>query len=246
MSIDVDVLTGEVVTDALTAEQARDLTEQIAAGIAGIWQLVKAAYNGRAWLALGYASWDDYCGREFGGSRIALPREDRPEVVASLRDAGLSIRAIASATGSSRGTVQRDLASGVPNGTPDAGPSTPDVAGVQNRTPDAPQEPDVAPKPKPVTGTDGKKYAAEKPKPSLVDDLRDNDDEAMKRHLHKTVMSALVGFTDARKLDPVRVARALPDRDNQRVIDLLDMVENWLAAYREALNGDVAHLRSVK
>jgi hypothetical protein len=83
--------------------------------------------------------------------------------------------------------------------------------------------------------------------PSLVDDLREHDDDAMKRMLHKKVMTALVGFGEPRKYDPARVAAALPDRDNQRVIDLLDAVENWLASYRSALNGaDVTPLRRVK
>lgn len=58
---------------------------------------------------LGYSSWDDYCTREFGTSRLKLPREDRAEHVASLRESGLSIRAIASATGSSKNTIKSDL-----------------------------------------------------------------------------------------------------------------------------------------
>jgi len=52
--------------------------------------LVKQAYTERAWDALGYASWDEYCTREFGTSRLRLPREERAEVVASLRESGLS------------------------------------------------------------------------------------------------------------------------------------------------------------
>lgn len=39
--------------------------------------------------------------------RLRLPREDRQEVVASLRESGLSTRAIASATGLSQSTVAR-------------------------------------------------------------------------------------------------------------------------------------------
>jgi hypothetical protein len=40
---------------------------------------------------------------------LRLPREERAEVVASLRESGLSIRAIASAAGISDQTVQRDV-----------------------------------------------------------------------------------------------------------------------------------------
>jgi transposase-like protein len=138
----VDVQTGEVVT-VLSVEQARTLTDQIAFGLGGMWQLVKQAYEGRAWVALDYPSWDEYCDNEFGATYIRLPREDRQEAVNSLRESGLSIRAIAAATGSSVGTVHSD------------------IAGVQNRTPEGPSEPDVAPPAgdsSKTKGLDGKQY----------------------------------------------------------------------------------------
>ena len=113
---------------AITASQARELTDRIKVGVEAIWELVKQAYQSRAWVALGYDSWDDYCTREFGTSRIRLPREERQEVVASMREIGMSTRAIASATGMSKDTAARAL------------------SGVANETP------------APVTGTDGKTY----------------------------------------------------------------------------------------
>ena len=61
-----------------------------------------------------------------------LPREERQEVVASMREIGMSTRAIASATGVSRRTLIRDRQSGGDIGT------TSETA--------------------PVTGTDGKTY----------------------------------------------------------------------------------------
>ncbi|OKI14184.1 helix-turn-helix domain-containing protein [Streptomyces sp. CB03911] len=64
---------------------------------------------------------------------LRLPREERQEIVASLRESGLSARAISAATGVSEPTVRRDL------------------AGASN---DAP-----------VTGRDGKTYAATRPAP---------------------------------------------------------------------------------
>lgn len=76
----------------LNAPAARDLTDQIKVALGATWELVKQAYEGRAWVALGYDSWDDYCTREFGTSRLRLPREERAEVVASLRESGLSKR----------------------------------------------------------------------------------------------------------------------------------------------------------
>lgn len=125
-------MSAELVDAGLAADEARRLTDQIKVAVEGVWHLVTRAYEGRAWVALGYSSWDDYCTREFGASRIRLPREERQEIVGSLRDAGLSIRAIAAATGAGRDTVHRELstvrnrtvevedAAGVPDGTPDS------------------------------------------------------------------------------------------------------------------------------
>jgi hypothetical protein len=104
--------------DRLDANEARALTDQIKTGVEALWHLITRAYTERAWAALGYTSWDDYCTREFGTSRLRLPREERAEVVSSLRESGLSLRAIAAATGDSVTTVRRELA-GVPNGTPE-------------------------------------------------------------------------------------------------------------------------------
>lgn len=112
----------------ISAQDARNLTDKIKAGTAALWELIKEAYASRAWASLGYASWDDYCTQEFGTSRIRLPREERREVVSSMREIGMSTRAIASATGAGYGTIAREL-SGDPNGSP-----------------------------APVTGTDGKTY----------------------------------------------------------------------------------------
>lgn len=93
---------------AVTAESARVLTDRIKVAVEGVWQLVQEAYTSRAWAALGYGSWDDYCQREFGTSRLRLPREERQEVVASLRESGLSVRAISDVTGVAYNTVLHD------------------------------------------------------------------------------------------------------------------------------------------
>lgn len=95
---------------ALRAEDARVLTEQIKTNVEALWELIQRAYHGRAWTAVGYSSWSEYCAEEFGSSRLRLPRGERAEVVSILRESGLSIRAIAAATGADAKTVQRDLA----------------------------------------------------------------------------------------------------------------------------------------
>jgi predicted transcriptional regulator len=93
----------------LDAENARALTDQIKSRVETLWELIKAAYHGRAWIALGYESWDAYCDSEFQTSRLRLPREERADVVVSLRDSGVSQRAIALATGLSQPTISREL-----------------------------------------------------------------------------------------------------------------------------------------
>lgn len=156
---------------ALTAEQARGLTDRIKTGAEAIWELIRQAYIERAWAALGYMSWDDYCTREFGTSRLRLPREERSEVVASLRESGLSIRAIAAATGDSRDTVHKALKSGVRNLTPDIAEDDSDAIAeelIGQQLPPMPKSyaPEVAAEPEAqptsVIGVDGKRY---RPKP---------------------------------------------------------------------------------
>jgi hypothetical protein len=125
----------EITPADLSAEDARGKVDTVKALVSDAWSEVADLYRGRAWLALGYPSWDALCDAEFEGARIRLPREERREVVGSLREAGLSVRAIAAATGASVGNVHDDL------------------SGVQNRTPG------------PVTGADGKSYAPTRPQP---------------------------------------------------------------------------------
>lgn len=106
------------VDEPLAVDEAHAITAAIRTGIANLWELIKAAYRGHVWSVLGYDSWDEYCDGEFGTSRLRLPREERNEVVCSLRDAGMSLREIASATGLGKSTIGRELKLPVPNGTP--------------------------------------------------------------------------------------------------------------------------------
>lgn len=116
-------------------EEARQLTARIKVAVEGSWLLIQEAYTSRTWAVLGYNTWDAYCNAEFGNTRLRLPREERQEVVASLRETGLSVRAIAAATGINKETVSRDL----------------QVSGNQT--------------PAHVIGADGKTYTATRPAP---------------------------------------------------------------------------------
>lgn len=231
----VDTSTGEIV-DVMDAGKARYMTEEIKSDLSNIWSDIEELYAGRAWIALGYESWDDYCREEFGSSRIKLPSEERREVVSSLRDAGLSTRAIAAATGASKSTISRDL-SGVPDGTPD--------------------RPSVEPnfKPGQVTGTDGKTYAKTSTRKSESVSTetpvgQDAIDAATERIAKSDVAylerlsKAVVKVHALLELDPERCAAVSPA--NERPLDdqFIDMVRRWIDAYDQALRGP--NLRSVK
>ncbi|APE15701.1 hypothetical protein BOH72_11205 [Mycobacterium sp. WY10] len=155
----------------LNAGDARELTDQIKTGVEAVWHLITRAYTERAWAALGYTSWDDYCTREFGTSRLRLPREERAEVVSSLRESGLSLRAIASATGNSVNTVRKELDQVYQSDTP-AEPAAPaptcrdcDGYGCETCIPDPPMVDEPSPEPTPITGIDGKRYPKPQPEP---------------------------------------------------------------------------------
>lgn len=157
-------MSGQTVGEDLDARvmdpaDARAVTDQIKVGVEAVWQLITQAYTRRAWLALGYASWDEYCTREFGSARLRLPREERAEVVASLRESGLSIRAIASATQVDARTVRRDM---------EVGRNAPPGAVADE---DALAEELIAAgpaTPKPTNGLDGKLYPPKPPPPQPV------------------------------------------------------------------------------
>jgi hypothetical protein len=91
----------------MTPDEAHALVESIRAGLIGLTERIQEAYEGRAWVALGYGSWAIMCQQEFGGG-IELPSGKRREVVAELSAAGISQRAIGQALGVHRRTVDRD------------------------------------------------------------------------------------------------------------------------------------------
>ena len=103
-------MTDAVVPAQLTADEARAITEEIRSHVEAAWDAIVRAYVGRAWRALTYPSWDAYVAAEFDSNRFRLPREDLDGAIVSLRKAGLSTRAIGTATGTSAATVSRRLA----------------------------------------------------------------------------------------------------------------------------------------
>jgi len=127
----------------LSPGNARQLTDKIRAGLDGVYQLIIQAFQHRIWIPLGYHSWDEYVRREFGNLALRPPLEARDEVLQSMRDAGMSLRSIGTATQMHYSTVSKEL----------------DKAGVENSTPENPPSTDVI-------GQDGKQYSPTKPQSS--------------------------------------------------------------------------------
>lgn len=99
----------------LSPASAEQITIQIRMLMERAWEYIAIAYQGRAHLALGYASWDEYVDDRLGDLRLTVPREQRGAVVQSLSNAQMSLRAIAKVLGVSVATAYRDLASGAPD-----------------------------------------------------------------------------------------------------------------------------------
>ena len=122
----------------MSPASAEQVTIQIRAVLDRAWEYIALAYKGRAHIALGHRSWDEYVDTRFGDLRLAVPREHRSEVVTTLAGARMSIRAIAKLLGVGVGTVHRELA----------------------RThPDNPNRSDESEDLPPVLGRDGKTYS---------------------------------------------------------------------------------------
>ena len=106
-----EIVEGEVVEPHLSADDARTLTDEIRQTLRVGHGLIIRAFKGRAWTALGYKTWDDYCAGEFNEARmVRLDRDQRREIVAEMHEAGMSTRAIANGLGVSQFPVREDIA----------------------------------------------------------------------------------------------------------------------------------------
>lgn len=92
----------------LSHDDAQELTTRIRASVQELWPLLVEAFQRRAWVALGYESWNAYCDTELRGMRPAIDRTERQAHALEMRQAGMSLPAIASALGVSLGTAHAD------------------------------------------------------------------------------------------------------------------------------------------
>jgi hypothetical protein len=119
----------------MSPSSAEQVTVQIRTVLDRAWEYIALAYKGRAFVALGYANWDDYVDARFGDVRISVPREHRAQVVNALAGVRMSVRAIAKLLGVGVGTVHRELSksSAVPDGTPGGDAERPPTIGLDGK-----------------------------------------------------------------------------------------------------------------
>lgn len=91
----------------LTETEARELTDRIKGDVAGVLDLIAAAFDGRADVALGYPSWAHYCWAEFPAVRY----ESKAQRTAAIVKLGerMSGRAVGHALGISETEARRQL-----------------------------------------------------------------------------------------------------------------------------------------
>lgn len=93
----------------LTESEARESVATAKRGLEAAAEEIVRQISGRAWLALGYESWDEMRKGEYDGPAVIVPRAGRPEIVAQLREEGLSQQQIGNTLGVSQRTVSGDV-----------------------------------------------------------------------------------------------------------------------------------------
>lgn len=216
----VNTTTGEIV-DILESTEALDLCQNITRQIdtvnietGALIELVADALKGRAWVSLGYGSWEALCDAmrwEFRPSTST----DRAALAKTMRESGMSLRAIGRLIGAGKDTVQRDL------------------SGVANETPAE------------VHGADGKTYPASRPTHAEPEPVAERDDEERPEEPRFTIVpdtSDVVSTSDVVTFTPVtwRKHPAAKRSDNGRDIcawldqrsikgDLSNVVDDYAA-----------------
>lgn len=137
MSIDTDARSSGPPLDLDAAEKLDRRIQRMAdtavRNLAAFADVLAEAKTGQIHAALGYDSWTAYLAERLKPITRALDTDDRRVLVAELYEAGMSLRAIAEAVGTSKSTVARQVSQS----------GTGDLGGEAVKT----------------TGTDGKAYS---------------------------------------------------------------------------------------
>lgn len=221
-----DAVHAEIVED-MSADEAHEFVKFIRAAQHEIPYRIADAYHRRAWVALGYQSWHEMCVGE--GMQIRPPRDERSALVLELRAAGLSTRAIASATGAAQDTVRRDLQGGERNRSPEPADDEWTDAKEADWLPASEPEPapEPAPEPTPITGRDGKTYKPSKPVQGERDDSlteeqqRERDAEQAIERAQRRLQDLVSAWPQLESLPEHhwrdRILAGLTDPDRERI-----------------------------
>jgi hypothetical protein len=92
----------------LSYEEARKLTDEIKGELKEVYRKIILAFEGEAWKALEWGSWEEYVKAEFP-MMPRLSRADRAKISAEMYEAGMTTREVGAALGVSFKTVANDL-----------------------------------------------------------------------------------------------------------------------------------------
>lgn len=170
----------------------------------------------------------DEIARTLNADRRQLDEDTRRKVVAELRANGHSVRAIAGALGVGKSTVDRDLGSGVPRGTPAQN------LGSESR--------------KTVTGTDGKTYPAKQSKPAAKKAKKPAPPAADKLQARVTELEATLAETKealAEMTDLAASAKAFEEKDEFKQMQVLRLELRSCKRRRDELMAENAEMKKM-
>jgi DNA-binding transcriptional ArsR family regulator len=196
----------------LMAGTARDNFEKVG-------RLIDEAKQGRIHDVLGFKSWTAYLADAVGG-QLQLSGDSRAAMVSMLAGEGMSVRAIATATGVSKSTVSRDLEQVSHDGTPDAEAPVPqwDTSSSEDASGEIPHFSEEPPDDK-TTGLDGKGYTKRKPTPKPKTDMS----VVVPRKVVERLAPKFAGMVDALEgLDPNEV-------DGDAIRDKVDTIRESIS-----------------
>jgi hypothetical protein len=253
------------VASDLTAEQARESVEQTKRGLEAAANEIVRQINGRAWISLGYQSWDEMREAEYSGAAVIVPRADRPQLSARLAAEGLSQKQISETLGVSQATVSGDLRDVINSDNAESeGPATrPDALGrEQPRAKPRLPEPTDHPEPSsgegrsaglpPAVGAagesrDGAENTAEAADELPADRLAELDDEldaemeGTVTRFRKNFSAVLARSDDIWQFEPERVAEVYAVEFDHAIRPFLQEMNRWCeqvaAAHRRQSSG---------
>jgi hypothetical protein len=192
----------------MNKREAQQITKQIRCAVKDLDQLIITAYAERAWAALGYPSWADYCQTEFESDCVKLHGDARVKVAVRLKESGMSNRAIAVSLGIGKDTVARDLATTGAN------------APMLDR----------------VTTSDGRSYPATRSKPAAPEPVSDSYDVLNREAEQRDMIRELEALSQAAMVLAQTVSESGPFGLNEWVEALERCSSNFTDAQIAIIN----------